>query len=54
VAQARIDAVLAEHGRTGFAAGFLRDAGLGWAADLAADFPVLDRPDSRAPQKGEE
>lgn len=53
-AQARIDAILAEHGRSGFAAGFLRDAGLDWAADLAADFPVPDRPDSQAPQEGEE
>ncbi|MFZ2982833.1 MAG: conjugal transfer protein TrbE, partial [Sphingobium sp.] len=37
-AQARIDAILAEHGRGGFPAGFLRDAGLNWAADLAASF----------------
>ena len=52
-AQARIDAVLAEHGRAGFAAGFLRDAGLDWAADLAADFPAPDLSTSQAPQEGE-
>ena len=39
-AQKRIDAILADHGRDGFAQAFLRDAGLNWAADLAADFPV--------------
>ncbi len=54
VAQARIDAVLAEHGRSGFAAGFLRDAGLDWAADLAADFPASEPSTSQAPQEGEE
>ncbi|MEG8220986.1 conjugal transfer protein TrbE [Sphingomonas sp. HH69] len=53
-AQARIDAVLAKHGRSGFAAGYLRDAGLDWAADLAADFPVSDLSTSQAPQEGEE
>lgn len=52
-AQARIDAVLAEHGCAGFAAGFLRDAGLDWAADLAADFPAPDLSTSQAPQEGE-
>ncbi|RHW18171.1 conjugal transfer protein TrbE [Sphingomonas gilva] len=36
--QARIDALLAEHGATDFAAHFLTDAGLGWAADLLAEF----------------
>ena len=36
-AQSQIDAVLAEYGRTRFAEGFLRDAGLDWAADLLAD-----------------
>jgi type IV secretion system protein VirB4 len=41
-AQARIDAVLAEHGHGRFAEAFLRDAGLDWAADLAADFPASD------------
>ena len=54
VAQARIDAVLAEHGRASFAAGFLRDAGLDWAADLAADFPAPDLSTSQAPQEGDE
>jgi type IV secretion system protein VirB4 len=37
--QARIDALLAERGGADFAARFLRSAGLGWAADLLADFP---------------
>jgi type IV secretion system protein VirB4 len=46
--QARIDAQLAEHGPHDFAAGFLADAGLGWAAALLADFP-----DPQAPQAGE-
>ncbi|QUT05563.1 conjugal transfer protein TrbE [Sphingobium phenoxybenzoativorans] len=51
-AQARIDAAIAEHGRDRFAEAFLRDAGLDWAADLAADFP--GPPDPQAPQEGEE
>ncbi|OJY70833.1 MAG: conjugal transfer protein TrbE [Sphingobium sp. 66-54] len=38
-AQKRMDAILAEHGASGFAERFLVDAGLGWAADLIADFP---------------
>ncbi|AYJ84822.1 conjugal transfer protein TrbE (plasmid) [Sphingomonas paeninsulae] len=37
-AQTRIDALLAEHGTSDFAAHFLRDAGLDWAAALLADF----------------
>lgn len=37
-AQARIDAVLAEHGPSDFAAHWLRDLGLDWAAALTADF----------------
>ncbi|QAY78176.1 conjugal transfer protein TrbE [Sphingosinicella sp. BN140058] len=37
--QARIDALLAEHGPEAFAARFLESAGLDWAADLLADFP---------------
>jgi len=37
--QAMIDRVLAEHGRDGFAAGFLNAAGLDWTAALLADFP---------------
>lgn len=36
--QKRIDAVLAEHGPRDFAAHFLRASGLGWAADLLAEF----------------
>ena len=39
-AQKRIDAILASQGRDGFAHAFLRDAGLDWAATLAADFPL--------------
>jgi type IV secretion system protein VirB4 len=46
--QARINALLAEHGATDFAARFLSDAGLDWAAGLLADFP-----NSPAPQEGE-
>ncbi|WP_326523209.1 conjugal transfer protein TrbE [Sphingomonas sp.] len=46
--QARIDAVLAEHGQSDFAARFLSDAGLDWAAALLADFPEF-----QAPQEGE-
>jgi type IV secretion/conjugal transfer VirB4 family ATPase len=37
-AQVRIDALLAEHGTSDFAAHFLSDAGLDWAAALLADF----------------
>ena len=37
--QARIDAILAEHGREEFAARFLADGGLDWAAALLAQFP---------------
>ncbi len=36
--QLRIDGVLAEHGAADFAARFLADAGLDWAAALLADF----------------
>ncbi|MDE8652480.1 conjugal transfer protein TrbE [Novosphingobium album (ex Liu et al. 2023)] len=53
-AQARIDAILAERGHEHFAEAFLRDAGLDWAADLAADFPAPSDPDPQAPQEGEE
>jgi type IV secretion system protein VirB4 len=38
--QARIDALLADHGAEGFAARFLDAAGLDWAARLLADFPA--------------
>ncbi|MDE8420535.1 hypothetical protein PCJ38_28585, partial [Klebsiella pneumoniae] len=38
--QARIDALLAEHGLEEFAARFLEGAGLDWAAGLLAVFPV--------------
>lgn len=37
--QARIDALLAEHGPAGFAARFLDEAGLDWAAALLGQFP---------------
>jgi type IV secretion/conjugal transfer VirB4 family ATPase len=37
--QARIDALLGEHGAAVFAERFLADAGLDWAASLLADFP---------------
>jgi type IV secretion system protein VirB4 len=47
-AQARIDAVLAGHGRDAFPPAFLRDADLNWAADLAADFRA-----SKVPEEGE-
>ncbi|MEP9360105.1 conjugal transfer protein TrbE [Sphingomonas sp. KR3-1] len=38
--QKRIDALLAEHGSADFAANFLSDAGLDWAAALLRDFPA--------------
>lgn len=38
--QVRIGALLAEHGPANFAARFLEGAGLDWAADLLADFPL--------------
>jgi type IV secretion/conjugal transfer VirB4 family ATPase len=51
--QARIDAILAEHGAGDFAARFLADAGLEWAAALLADFPNQVPQFSKAPQQGE-
>jgi type IV secretion system protein TrbE len=44
VSQARIDAIVAEHGTDGFAARFLSDRGLDWAADLLAEFPTPSTP----------
>jgi type IV secretion system protein VirB4 len=44
VTQARIDALLAEHGAAGFAARFLSDAGLTWAAALAGRFNATQTP----------
>jgi type IV secretion system protein VirB4 len=38
--QRRIDQLLAEHGAASFAARFLEDAGLPWAAQLLRDFPI--------------
>jgi len=46
--QARIDAILAEHGASEFASRFLSDAGLDWAAGLLADFT-----NPPSPQEGE-
>ncbi|QDC37214.1 conjugal transfer protein TrbE [Sphingobium fuliginis] len=43
--QARIDAILAEHGRADFASIFLTDADLAWAADLLAQFPSSQPPE---------
>jgi type IV secretion system protein TrbE len=37
--QKRIEAILAEHGQTDFAARFFESVDLDWAADLLADFP---------------
>ncbi|MBX9898016.1 MAG: conjugal transfer protein TrbE [Qipengyuania sp.] len=42
--QARIDAILAEHGAGDFAARFLSDAGLDWAPDALAQFPGPQTP----------
>lgn len=53
-AQARIDAMLGEHGRERFAEAFLRDRDLGWAADIVAGFPGFPDPDPQAPQEGED
>lgn len=39
--QARIDAMIADGGQADFAARFLVDAGLDWAANLLPDFPAL-------------
>ena len=39
--QQRIDRVLAEQGDDGFAAAFLADVGLDWAADLLRGFPSV-------------
>ncbi|WP_314717817.1 conjugal transfer protein TrbE, partial [Sphingobium yanoikuyae] len=44
MAQARIDAVLAEHGHGPFAQAFLRACELEWAADLVAGFPHFQPP----------
>ncbi|WP_413043878.1 conjugal transfer protein TrbE [Pseudomonas sp. YJ42] len=39
--QRRIDRLLSDHGNAGFAAGWLRSAGLGWAADLLATYQPI-------------
>jgi type IV secretion system protein VirB4 len=51
--QIRIDAILAEHGAGDFAEHFLRSAGLGWAAELLANFPASPTADLLPPEKGE-
>ncbi|HEX5185046.1 MAG TPA: conjugal transfer protein TrbE [Allosphingosinicella sp.] len=43
--QQRIDAILAQHGAADFAARFLDDRGLDWAAGLLADFPAPTPPE---------
>jgi type IV secretion system protein TrbE len=50
VSQAQIDALVAEHGTGNFAARFLRDCGLDWAADLLADFPAAS-PSTSTPKE---
>jgi type IV secretory pathway VirB4 component len=47
--QARIDALLDEQGAADFAARFLADAGLDWAAALLADFAP---PEASPPEEG--
>jgi type IV secretion system protein TrbE len=47
--QTRIDAILAEHGRSDFAASFLTRVGLDWAADLLARFPIPQPPEGVVP-----
>lgn len=49
--QAAIARVLADHGRGGFAAGWLAERGVPWAADLIGDLPNFNRSD---PSKFEE
>jgi type IV secretion system protein VirB4 len=43
--QKRIDTILAEHGQGDFAATFLNQAGLDWAADLLGRFPAAQPPE---------
>jgi len=49
VTQARIDALLAEHGPADFAEHFLASGGLDWAADLLADFPAPQASEGEVP-----
>lgn len=51
--QARVDAILADHGEADFAGHFLRGAGLDWAAELLADFPGSPTPDLLPPKEGD-
>ncbi len=49
--QAAVDRLLAEHGRTGFLAAWLRHRGADWAADLIPDLPNLTPgPEAKPPQ----
>lgn len=45
--QKRIDRILGQHGASQFAAHFLDQAGLAWAAELLADFPVALPPEAK-------
>jgi type IV secretion system protein VirB4 len=47
--QQAIGAILAEHGPRDFAAHFLNQAGLAWAADLLAAFPAARSPEGEKP-----
>ena len=50
--QTEIARIHAEHGRTGFLAGWLRHRGVEWAADLIPNLTNLaDRPESAAPAR---
>jgi type IV secretion system protein VirB4 len=50
--QALISSILAEHGRGGFLAAWLKARSVDWAADLIPDLPNLVPVDSRAPASG--
>jgi len=47
--QKRIDAILGEHGPEDFAAPFLTQAGLAWAADLLGRHPAAQPPEGETP-----
>ena len=50
--QTLIAQIVAEHGRDGFLAAWLRERGVDWAADLIPNLTNLaDRPDSTAPAR---
>jgi type IV secretion system protein VirB4 len=50
--QAAVDRLLAEHGRTGFLAGWLRHRRADWAADLIPDLPNLTPGPEATPPQG--